>query len=410
MDERIRIVKEDFATSRDGLRIVGERYYPEGGEGLPIAIVSHGFMANMTTTRDYARQLAKWGFAAYCFDFNGGCVIGKSEGKSTDMSVITEVADLEAVLAYARAEAFTDGDKVLLMGCSQGGFVSALAAAKPENKVRRLVLFYPALCIPDDARAGCMQGACFDPDNVPEIFQCGPMTLGKRYPLDVMGLDPFTEIAAYKGRVLIVHGDMDEIVNVSYAYRAEQAYSGKCDEDRLTGRVQLRIIEGAGHGFRGNEVIAAMEAVRQFLKGCVEVLCVDVQLTDRIVDIDKLSAHVSLPFTGTTSTAFFSGRIAEGASDEQDYLAGKAQRCCASYKIEGTDFAGEKACVEVENLKIGDGDWKPTLRTDSKALAWLNGADCDAYLDQRKEGPVVHIYAKAPRRERGGAGWKSEIL
>ena len=37
------------------------------------------------------------------------------------------------------------------MGCSQGGFVSALVAAKNNFPIEKLVLFYPALCIPDDA-------------------------------------------------------------------------------------------------------------------------------------------------------------------------------------------------------------------------------------------------------------------
>ena len=42
---------------------------------------------------------------SYCFDFNGGCVIkGKSDGKTTEMSVLTEVKDLEAVITYAKGQ------------------------------------------------------------------------------------------------------------------------------------------------------------------------------------------------------------------------------------------------------------------------------------------------------------------
>ena len=55
------------------------------------------------------------------------------------------------------------------MGCSQGGFVSALfAAAHPNVVVSRLILFYPALCIPEDARRGKMLMYAFDPSNIPE--------------------------------------------------------------------------------------------------------------------------------------------------------------------------------------------------------------------------------------------------
>ena len=86
-----------FECRRDHLTIRGTQYLPAGTK-LPIAIVSHGFMANQDTVRQYAKKLAKLGYAAYCFDFCGGCVIkGKSDGKTTEMSVLTGVKDLEAV-------------------------------------------------------------------------------------------------------------------------------------------------------------------------------------------------------------------------------------------------------------------------------------------------------------------------
>lgn len=117
------------------------------------------------------------------------------------------------------------------MGCSQGGFVSALVAAKNNFPIEKLVLFYPALCIPDDARAGKMMMAKFDPQNVPDTFRCGLMKLGCCYAMDVMQMDAFAEIKNYAGRVCIVHGTKDKIVDVSYAKRAAEAYK-KYDADR----------------------------------------------------------------------------------------------------------------------------------------------------------------------------------
>jgi len=121
------------------------------------------------------------------------------------MSVLTEVRDLEAVISYVQSLPYT-GKTLVLMGCSQGGFVSALTAAKYPDLADRLVLFYPALCIPDDARAGKMMRARFDPKNIPNVFRCGPMKLGKCYAADVMDMDPFEQIKVYSGPVLIVHG------------------------------------------------------------------------------------------------------------------------------------------------------------------------------------------------------------
>ena len=57
------------------------------------------------------------------------------------------------MIAYVQSLPY-NSKKLLLMGCSQGSFVSALTAAKHPALVQKLVLFYPALCIPDDVRAG----------------------------------------------------------------------------------------------------------------------------------------------------------------------------------------------------------------------------------------------------------------
>lgn len=253
------IHSKKFTCTRGALTIRGTEYRPDG-EGLPIAIVSHGFMANSITTRGYAKMLAESGYAAYCFDFCGGCVVGKSDGATTDMTVFTEVEDLKAVIGHARSRQGNDPDRVTLMGCSQGGFVSALTAAALGERVERLILFYPALCIPDDARRGQMMFARFDPENIPETFSCGPMRLGRDYAASVLELDPFEAIAPYRGPVLIVHGDSDEIVAVDYARRALEAY-----EKTVPGRCRLEVLPGAGHGFQGKANRAARALVRAFL-------------------------------------------------------------------------------------------------------------------------------------------------
>ena len=243
-----------FSCKRGDLTIRGTEYRPEG-ENLPVAIVSHGFMAWQDTVRQYAKALAQMGYCAYCFDFCGGSVMkkGKSDGETTDMSVLTEVQDLQAVIAYVQTLPY-NSKELLLMGCSQGGFVSALVAAKQPESVSKLVLFYPALCIPDDARAGKMMFAKFDPQNIPERIQCGPMKLGRCYPADVIGMDPIREISPYRGPVLIVHGTKDGIVKPDYSRQAQRAYPN----------AKLHIIEGGAHGFGRKHDAIAMAHLRRF--------------------------------------------------------------------------------------------------------------------------------------------------
>lgn len=246
---------EEFTCHRDGLRLRGSMFRPAEGDHLPIAVVSHEFMANRLFTMRYAKLLASLGYAAFCYDFSGGCIVGGSQGKTTDMTVFTEMEDLKAVIRYAGAQPYTDPDRLLLMGCSQGGLVTALTAAELCEKVEAIILFYPALSIPDDARKGSMIRAKFDPSRIPETIRCGPMKLGRGYAESVLELDPFSAISAYRGDVLIVHGSADSLVDISYSKRAYDAYRASAENALEAGeitampQIAFHAVEGAGHIF-----------------------------------------------------------------------------------------------------------------------------------------------------------------
>ncbi len=252
----MKIHQQKFEATRDGLTIRGVAYRPEKEGRLPIAIVSHGFLANLSTTKAYAKWFAGQGYAAYCFDFIGGGIGIKSDGKLRDMSVLTEKADLLAVLEFAASRPDNDPADVTLMGCSQGGFVSALTAAEIPQRVSRLILFYPALCIPDDARRGQMMFFRFDPANIPDRITGGPLALGGDYARAVIGMDAFAEIRRYGGPVLILHGEKDDIVPVEYARRAGEAYGD---------HAEVHILPGAGHGFATVDDEKALAAVGAFI-------------------------------------------------------------------------------------------------------------------------------------------------
>ena len=237
------VEREGFSCERDGLTIKGTVFLPKGKPDCPIAVISHGFMANQMFSQIHAQNLAKMGYAAFCFDFCGGTLVGSSDGDSTDMSVLTEAEDLKAVIEFAKEQSYTDENELVLLGCSQGGFVSAIVAAEMKEEVDALILLYPALCIPDDARSGEMMFAKFDPQNVPETFWCGPMKLGRRYVTDVIEMDPYEIINQYTGKILIIHGNQDKIVDISYALRAVETYS------QAGADVEMKIIDKGGHMF-----------------------------------------------------------------------------------------------------------------------------------------------------------------
>ena len=267
-----KLKRQAFTCSRGPLRLRGTEFRPAEGDRFPIAVVSHEFMANRLFTMRYARLLASLGYAAFCYDFSGGCIVGASQGKTTDMTVFTEMEDLKAVIAYARAQPYADPDRLLLMGCSQGGLVTALTAAEPETQAEAIILFYPALSIPEDARKGSMMSARFDPENIPETMRCGPMKLGRGYAASVLELDPFSVISAYHGDVLLEHGNADTLVDISYSRRAYDAYRAAAETALQAGEITVipqiafHEVDGAGHIFtRPKHNQDAVQAVTAFL-------------------------------------------------------------------------------------------------------------------------------------------------
>ena len=255
------VEREGFSCERDGLTIKGTVFLPKGKTDCPIAVISHAFMANQMFSQIHAQNLAKMGYAAFCFDFCGGTLVGSSDGDSTDMSVLTEAEDLKAVIEFAKSQSYTDENELILLGCSQGGFVSAIVAAEMKEEVDALILLYPALCIPDDARSGEMMFAKFDPQNVPETFWCGPMKLGRRYVTDVIEMDPYEIIHQYTGKVLIIHGNQDKTVDISYALRAVETYS------QAGADVEMKIIDKGGHMFfRPTHAYKALGYIREYVR------------------------------------------------------------------------------------------------------------------------------------------------
>lgn len=237
---------------RDNLMIYGQVYLPESvEEPCPTIIIGHGFGSSYTATAEDARRFAEAGIASYVFDFCGGAPDSRSDGSMLDMSVLTELEDMETVLDGIKEYAFVNEDSLFLMGESQGGLVAALLAAKRDTDVRGLILFYPAFVIPDNARAQYSNVS-----EIPETAGALWMTVGKRYYADILDMDVWEEIGRFEKNVLLVHGDADRLVPVSYSEQAEEVYPSS----------ELVIIKGAGHGFAESELDDACQIAITFIE------------------------------------------------------------------------------------------------------------------------------------------------
>ena len=202
----------------------------------PLIISSHGFNGSYIRNRDYAERMTGQGFAFYSYDFYGGSEDSRSGGSLTEMSVLTEAGDLEAVLCHMRAQAMVDPDRIFLWGNSQGGYVSTYIAGKYPDWVRGLILLYPAYVIPEIAReiAGSFS-------SMPKVLDHWDTRVGRIYVEDALAVDIYGQMEKYPGKVLIVHGDKDELVPI------------RCSEEAVKHfpNVEFYIQEGSGHGFEG---------------------------------------------------------------------------------------------------------------------------------------------------------------
>lgn len=246
---------EPFEIYSHGNTLRGVILKPENiKQPCKAVIVSHGFASNMLITFCYAKQFADAGYVAVLYDF---CMSGSgiSSGKSTGMSVITEKENLADVLHYVKHLDYVNSNRISLAGCSQGGLVSALVAAQFEADIECLFLYYPALCIPDDARRGHMITAKFNPNCIPDEFYALFVKLGRKYADEAMTLDPFSEICSFKKPVLIVHGIEDGLVSIDYSRKAQKLYAD----------CVLKEVHG-DHGFIKKGFKASKKATFEFIK------------------------------------------------------------------------------------------------------------------------------------------------
>lgn len=237
-----------------GQKIYGQQYLPEGDGRYPLVIFSHGFNGSGDDFEDYARELTEQGIGAYSFDFRGGAVGSRSEGKTGDMTVGTQQEDLRAVLDAAAEWRETDPEAIFLFGASQGGLVSALTAEDRQTRVRGLMLLFPAFCIEDDWSRRFPSAA-----DIPVTQELWDVKLGQGYFFYMRGLDTFSRIGHYGKPVLIMHGDQDEVVPLSYARRAAGLYP----------RARLEVFEGEGHGFGEEGNRRAVRMTAEFLRECL---------------------------------------------------------------------------------------------------------------------------------------------
>jgi uncharacterized protein len=231
--------------------LYGISYLPENIEKCPIVIFSHGFNGNSTNFEQNSEYLASNGIATFCFDFCGGSVNSKSDLKTTEMTLFTEKEDLCAVIKTIKTWENIDDRNIFLFGASQGGVISALVAEELIEDIKGLLLLFPAFCIPDDWNKRFPTI-----DSIPDIYDLWGVPLGRVFFEMIHDYDIFEHIGNYNKKVIIFHGDQDEIVPLEYGVKAANLYRNSF----------IEVFPKEGHGFSETGNIKVLEMTYDFVQ------------------------------------------------------------------------------------------------------------------------------------------------
>ncbi len=243
---------KEFYINDDGIRLHAKLDMPEGVEKCPLCIVIHGFTGHMEERHIIAvsEAMNECGIATLRVEMYGH---GQSDGEFRNHTLYKWVTNGLAVIDYAKTLDFVTD--LYIMGHSQGGLLTMLLAGMCADDFKAVIPLAPAWMIPDGARAGELLGMPYDPKHLPEELAAGELRLSGNYIRVAQTIHPEDEIVRYDGPVLIVQGDADEAVPLSYAKKAAELYKN----------AKLVVIPGDTHCYdRHLEMVT--EAVKEFVQ------------------------------------------------------------------------------------------------------------------------------------------------
>jgi len=215
-------------------KLVGNLHLPEGLDGpFPCVITSHGYKSRRNSSK-YIRIgyfFSVVGIAVFRFDHRGA-LGGDSDGKFEDTTLSVRIEDLRAALDVLSNIPELNLRRLGLLGSSLGG-MDVLAIRDKRIKVK-VVMATPFELSVTDQMKSAMIGK--------EYYQYPDGTrINKDFFKDIEKYDLIAEVKDISYPLLIIHGDLDEIVPLCHA---EAIYKAVCQGNR-----SLKIIKGGDHAF-----------------------------------------------------------------------------------------------------------------------------------------------------------------
>ena len=221
-------------TTADGVQLHGWFVPAHGDESADVLLWFHGNAGNIADRTDNLLLLSRrLGVSVFIFDYRG---YGLSDGKPSERGVY---ADGEAALAYLRARGDVDMTRLTLFGRSLGCAVAVELATR--HPVKAVILESPFTSI--DAMARRMRGG------LTSLIPTSWVVRSK--------FDSLSKIGNIHSPILLLHGDVDDIVPIQMAHELFAAANAP---------KRFYPISGAGHNdtvLTGGD--AYFDALKEFI-------------------------------------------------------------------------------------------------------------------------------------------------
>jgi uncharacterized protein len=226
--------------------LVGVLHHGQGKGPRPCLIVCHGFagtkIGGSRRFIEFARYAVKHNLSVFRFDFTGS---GDSDGDLVDLTMNSELEDLQAVIDLVSTIDGVDSEKIGIVGHCLGA-VTAIRGSARDSRIYKTVAWAPftdlagtmARLIGEEAFCVLQEGEEADFLYNEQLFQCGPKILNQS-----SNLDMFEEIIRVRQPLLVIHGTEDATVPLQEVEKLIDFAQGTPGEKRL------EILEGAHHSF-----------------------------------------------------------------------------------------------------------------------------------------------------------------
>lgn len=217
-------------------KLFGTLHRPVKPSGMGI-VIGHCFTCSRHTRvlQQIARDLDAAQATVLRFDFSGN---GQSEGDFLDASYSKHIAEMKTAVSYLSQNG---ASWIGLAGHSMGAIIALLTAAQMKSA--------RSVCVLAGRISGMRASQFLDKAQREEIRQSGRVAFTSRGRSLQISKDFFADadrydlpglVKAFKSKILVIHGDRDEIVPLEEAYQAQ----------RLNPKaVTLDIVPGADHMF-----------------------------------------------------------------------------------------------------------------------------------------------------------------